>query len=35
MRVVRHWKRMPKEAVEAASLEVLKVRVNGALSNLI
>ncbi|KAK4815907.1 LOW QUALITY PROTEIN: hypothetical protein QYF61_010147 [Mycteria americana] len=34
MRVVRHWNRLPREAVDALSLEVLKVRLDGALSNL-
>jgi len=33
MRVVRHWNRFPREAVHAPSLEVSKVRLNGALSN--
>ncbi|KAK4830878.1 hypothetical protein QYF61_013807 [Mycteria americana] len=35
MRVVKHWNRLPREAVDAPSLEVLKVRLHGALSNLI
>ncbi|KAK4812295.1 hypothetical protein QYF61_014081 [Mycteria americana] len=35
MRVVRHWHRLPIEAVDAPSLEVFKVRLDGALSNLI
>jgi len=35
MRVVKHWKRLPREAVDAPSLEVLKARVDGALSNLV
>ncbi|KFP51462.1 hypothetical protein N323_12732, partial [Cathartes aura] len=35
MRVVRHWKKLPREAVDAPSLEVFKARQNGALSNLI
>jgi len=34
-RVVRHWKRLPKEAGDAPSLEVFKARLDGALSNLI
>jgi len=35
MRVVRHWNRLPREAVAAPSLEVFKNRLDGALSNLI
>ncbi|KFW73749.1 hypothetical protein AS28_13393, partial [Pygoscelis adeliae] len=35
MRVVRHWKRLPREVVDAPSLEAFKVRLDGALSNLI
>jgi len=35
VRVVRHWNRLPKEAVEAPSLETFKVRLDGALSSLI
>ncbi|KFM08977.1 hypothetical protein AS27_14774, partial [Aptenodytes forsteri] len=35
MRVVRHWNRLPREAVGAPSLEVFKVRLDGALSNLL
>ncbi|KFU92737.1 hypothetical protein M959_02422, partial [Chaetura pelagica] len=35
VRVVRHWNRLPREAVDAPSLEVLKGRLDGALSNLI
>lgn len=33
--VVRHWNRLPREVVNAQSLEVFKVRVYRALSNLI
>ncbi|KAK4816897.1 hypothetical protein QYF61_024539 [Mycteria americana] len=35
MRVVRHWNRLPREVVDAPSLEVFKARLNGALSNLL
>ena len=35
VRVLRHWNRLPREAVDAPSLEVLKARLDGALSNLI
>jgi len=35
VRVVMHWSRLPREVVAAPSLEVLKVRLDGALSNLI
>ncbi|KFZ61886.1 hypothetical protein N321_00830, partial [Antrostomus carolinensis] len=35
VRVVRHWNRLPKEAVDAPSLEVFKARLDEALSNLI
>ncbi|KFP30174.1 hypothetical protein N325_01366, partial [Colius striatus] len=34
-RMVRHWNTLPKEAVDVPSLEVLKHRLDGALSNLI
>jgi len=34
MRVVRYWHRLPREAVAAPSLEVFKVRLDAALSNL-
>ncbi|KAK4831137.1 LOW QUALITY PROTEIN: hypothetical protein QYF61_015440 [Mycteria americana] len=34
MWVVRHWNRLPREAVAAPSLEVFKLRLDGALSNL-
>lgn len=35
MKVVRQWNRLPREAVEAPSLEVLKVGSDGALGNLV
>jgi len=35
VRVVRHWNRMPREVVDARSLEVFKARLDGALSNLV
>jgi len=35
MRVVKHWPRLPREAVAAPSLAVLKARLDGALSNVV
>ncbi|KFO11724.1 hypothetical protein N312_01797, partial [Balearica regulorum gibbericeps] len=35
VRVVRHWNRLPREAVEAPSLEVFKARLDEALGNLV
>jgi len=35
MRVVRPWTRSPREVVDAPSLEVFKIRLDGALSNLV
>ena len=32
VRVVRHWHRLPREAVGAPSLQTLQVRLDGALS---
>jgi len=34
VRVVRHWNRLPREAVDAPYLEALKARLDGAVSNL-
>jgi len=35
MRVVKHWTRLLREAVDAPSVEVFKVRSDGTLSNLV
>ncbi|KFO93214.1 hypothetical protein N320_10029, partial [Buceros rhinoceros silvestris] len=35
VRVVKHWNRLHREAVDAPSLEVFKARLYGALSNLV
>jgi len=35
MRVVKHWNVLPREVVDAPSLEMFKVRLDGALSNLV
>ena len=35
MRIVRHWQRLPRGAVDAPSLEVFKARLDGVLSNLV
>ncbi|KFW62887.1 hypothetical protein AS28_02563, partial [Pygoscelis adeliae] len=35
LRVVKHWPRLPREVVDAPSLETFKTRLDGALSNLI
>ncbi|KFV97695.1 hypothetical protein N326_06682, partial [Eurypyga helias] len=34
-RMVKHWNRLPREAVDAPSLEVFKARLDEALSNLV
>ena len=34
-RVVMHWNRLPKEAVDAPSLEALKARLDVALGSLV
>jgi len=35
MRVVKHWHKLPRQAVGAPSLAVFKARLDGALSNLV
>jgi len=35
MRVVKHWHRLPREAVDAPSRAAFKARLDGALSNLV
>ncbi|GAB0186020.1 mitochondrial enolase superfamily member 1 [Grus japonensis] len=35
VRVVRYWNRLPREVVEAPSLEVFKARLDGALGNVV
>ncbi|KFQ85354.1 hypothetical protein N337_03536, partial [Phoenicopterus ruber ruber] len=35
MRVARHWNRFPREIVDAPSLDVFDIMLEGALSNLI
>jgi len=35
MRVVKHWNKLPREVVDAPSLETLKARMDGALSSLV
>jgi len=32
---VKHWNRLPREVVDAPSLEAFKVRLDGVLSNLV
>ncbi|KFQ31853.1 hypothetical protein N332_01182, partial [Mesitornis unicolor] len=35
VRVVRHWHRLPREVVDAPTLEVFKARLDRALGNLV
>jgi len=35
LRVVRHWHRLPREVIDAPSLETCRARLDGAVSNLI
>lgn len=35
VRVVRHWKKLPREAVDTTSLEVFKERLDWALGKLV
>ena len=35
VRVLRHWKRLRSEVLNGPSLEALKARLDGALSNLV
>ncbi|KGL91638.1 hypothetical protein N301_07964, partial [Charadrius vociferus] len=35
LRVVRHWNRLPREVVEAPSVEAFKARLEVALGNLV
>ncbi|GAB0197880.1 hypothetical protein GRJ2_002253400 [Grus japonensis] len=35
VRVVRHWRRLPREVVDAPSLEVFKARLDEALGNVV
>ncbi|GAB0188536.1 hypothetical protein GRJ2_001318900 [Grus japonensis] len=35
MRVVGHWNRLPREAVDVQSLEMFKARLDGTLGNLV
>ena len=34
-RVVRHWHKLPREAVDVSSLELFRIRLDGVLGNLI
>jgi len=35
VRVVKHWNKLPREVLDAPSLETFKARLGGALTNLI
>jgi len=35
MRVVKHWNTLPREVVDAPTLETFKARLDGAFSNLV
>jgi len=35
VREVRHWDRLPREVVDAPSLEALKARLDGSVSSLV
>ena len=35
MRVLRHWNRLPRDVVDAPSLEVFKTRLDEALGNVV
>ncbi|KFV11429.1 hypothetical protein N340_09118, partial [Tauraco erythrolophus] len=35
LRVAKHWNRLPREVVDAPSLEVFKARLDEALGNLV
>jgi len=35
VRVARHWNRLPRDVVDARSLEAFKARLDGALSSLV
>ena len=35
VKVMRHWNKLPREVVDAATLQMFKARLDGALSNLV
>lgn len=35
MKVVKHWNKLPKEVIDDPAPEALKIRLDGALGNLI